>query len=582
MAEDTQNAPAPNEVKPTAAVPNEAEQSADVAPNEAAPAAEAVPAQAAEGQPAEAAPAQAEEGAQEAKKVRCSKCGRTFVGAFCPYCGAKVKELEKCPVCGTPRESGMKFCAKCGYSFAGNSGGAQLKGMFSSFATSAKRFFRRNGKKVIAASVIVAILLVIIIPIAVVFTSPTAAANVDRINIGDSKERVLDILGEPYDYDPKDVVFTYYSSNYEKILKKLDSISNMDDIEDFEDLGNALEDEMELEQKLEEMEYKETRVTFDNKGLVTSLLYNAKAKDDGENTKELKSSEVMVSEIVGYETVAVPYTLKYEDGSIYKGTQSVMIESFGGEGKFYALNPFGESVEFTISVVRNSNVKTDYSNGVEYIVYPNGEATISGTGIITKELVDRIADDIVTLVVEEGITGIGDEAFANCGSITSVSIPSTITSVGKNAFGSKSFTIKNGVKYLGNEENPYHVALGLSNANSIQFNINENTKVIADYAFYQSEKLTAAYMPAGSVEYIGTYAFADCPLLRGVTMESDVKEIGDYAFSKCSSLQSISIPESVTSIGSYILSGDAIICKPLPSRQRYPLTICLDQAAYSS
>ena len=484
MAEDTQNAPAPNEVKPTAAmhneaeqvapaeaesavttpaeaepaaeitpaeaVPNEAEQSADVAPNEAAPAAEAVPASAPE-QVAEAVPAQAEEGAQEAKKVRCSKCGRTFVGAFCPYCGAKVKELEKCPVCGTPRESGMKFCAKCGYSFAGNSGGAQLKGILSSFAASAKRFFRRNGKKVIAASVIAAILLVIIIPIAVVFTSPTAVANVDRINIGDSKERVLDILGEPYDYDPKDVVFTYYSSNYEKILKKLDSSSNMDDIEDFEDLGNALEDEMELEQKLEEMEYKETRVTFDDKGLVTSLLYNAKAKDDGENTKELKSSEVMVSEIVGYETVAVPYTMKYEDGSIYKGTQSVMIESFGGEGKFYALNPFGESVEFTISVVRNSNIETGSSGGVEYIVYPNGEAAISGTGIITKELVNRIDVDIVTLTIEEGITGIGDEAFANCGNITSVSIPSTITSVGKNAFGSKSFTIKDGVKYLGNE-----------------------------------------------------------------------------------------------------------------------------------
>ena len=578
-------------------------------------------AQVAEDQPAEEAPVQAAVGAQGENKT-CSKCGKTFSGKFCPYCGAKAEDAEICPICGAPRENGMKFCVKCGHAYGsaaapaaaeicpvcgaprengmkfcvkcgysytgaqsrvpyaaggyvgaqsgmaaayaggyagaqsgmaapygGSSGGAQTAGE-TTFADSAKSFMRRNGKKVIATAVLVAILVAIIVPVAVIFTSPTAAVNVDRINIGDSKERVLDILGEPYDYDPSDTVFTYYSSSYEKILKKLDSGSDFDDFEDFEDLGNAWEEEMELEQKLEEMDYKETKVYFDEHGKVTSLRFDANAQDEEDNTKRLKSSQVTVDEIVGYEMVEVPYTLKYTDGSIYKGTQSVMAEMMSGYADLKAYNPFGESVNLSVSVAPNSNVETGSSGGVEYIVYPNGEAAISGTGIITEELVDRIDTSIVTLTIEEGITGIEAEAFADCGSITEVSIPSTITSVGKNAFGSSvSYNVRYGVKYLGNEDNPYHAAMGPSNT-SYQININSNTKVIADYAFYQSN-LTSITMPAGSVEYIGAYAFAESSNLRRVDMENDVKSLGDYAFYKCSSLQSVSMQGGATSIGEY-------------------------------
>ena len=660
MAEDTQNAPAPNEVKPTAAVPNEAEQSADVAPNEAAPAAEAVPAQAAEGQPAEAAPAQAEEGAQEAKKVRCSKCGRTFVGAFCPYCGAKVKELEKCPVCGTPRESGMKFCAKCGYSFAGNSGGAQLKGMLSSFAASAKRFFRRNGKKVIAASVIAAILLVIIIPIAVVFTSPTAAANVDRINIGDSKERVLDILGEPYDYDPKDVVFTYYSGNYEKILKKLDSISNMDDIEDFEDLGNALEDEMELEQKLEEMEYKETRVTFDDKGLVTSVIYDATAHESGSKKKVSSASVISgVGDILAYEEVDVPYKVEYEDGSFYKGTHRTIFNKFNGTSfpqsvKFTATDYFtGKSLDLQCTVQKNPSVyryssqNNEYGN-ITFIENNDGVMQITGEGVITSTLP---YESTTSLVIGEGITGfalsdsqngetfalgcinvtsisfpstiedipggmlskltkletvtfaggkyeyignsivdtqtktliaatnksvilddgsvtaIGERAFNECTSLTSITIPDSVTSIGSSAFRGctslESMTIPFvGATLNGTSNTHFGYIFGAESyyynddcvPSSLKSVIITGGRNIGSDAFNNCTSLTSITIP-DSATSIGEYAFYGCTSLTSITIPDSVTSIGERAFYNCTSLTSITIPESVTSIGSAAFYG---------------------------
>ena len=67
----------------------------------------------------------------------------------------------------------------------------------------------------------------------------------------------------------------------------------------------------------------------------------------------------------------------------------------------------------------------------------DGTLTISGTGNMPNWIVDDTpwsGSSITTVIIESGVTSIGDYAFFNCYDITSVTIPSTVRSIGESAF----------------------------------------------------------------------------------------------------------------------------------------------------
>ena len=148
-------------------------------------------------------------------------------------------------------------------------------------------------------------------------------------------------------------------------------------------------------------------------------------------------------------------------------------------------------------------------------------------------------------------------AFRECHSLTSVKIPSTVTNIGEGAFSdcysltsicvdadNQNYCSEGNVLFDKAKTVLIFAAKGISGL----YTVPKGTTIIAGEAFSHCRKLTGIAMP-GSVTSIGNYAFSDCTNLASVTIPSSVKSIGDGAFSYCSGLTNITISEGVTSIG---------------------------------
>ena len=169
---------------------------------------------------------------------------------------------------------------------------------------------------------------------------------------------------------------------------------------------------------------------------------------------------------------------------------------------------------------------------------------------------------LTSLTIPSSVTSIGSEAFSGCSGLTSLTIPSSVTSIGESAFwdcsGLTSLTIPSSVTSIGN-----YAFYDCSSLTSLT--IPSSVTSIGYAAFYDCSSLTCLTIPS-SVTSIGEAAFSGCSGLTSLTIPSGVTSIGEAAFSGCSGLTSLTIPSSVTSIGNYALKG----CSGLTSIYVYP------------
>jgi len=167
-------------------------------------------------------------------------------------------------------------------------------------------------------------------------------------------------------------------------------------------------------------------------------------------------------------------------------------------------------------------------------------------GVTVKSIGSRafyastFGDTVTSVTIPDSVTSIGDLAFSGCNELTSLVVPESVTSIGNSAFSWNhkltSVTIPENITDISDELFTYCTALE-------SVTLPENTVIIGKSAFHGCLNLKSFTIPE-SVKKIGDNAFWACQELESVTIPDNVESIGKYAFSSCAYMKSINVSES--------------------------------------
>jgi len=229
------------------------------------------------------------------------------------------------------------------------------------------------------------------------------------------------------------------------------------------------------------------------------------------------------------------------DAFYYLGEHPSLYNKNGGVFDFYILFQSNDGVygldhdRFTITGYSGTCGKNTGDNVIWELNPETGELLIRGWGemedyvetsetgnVILQRPWEEYANIISTIRVTEGVTNVGEGAFAFLTGVENVELSSSVETMSYAAF------------------------YGCSALTSLV--LPNSLKAIGNYVFSDCSSLTSLVLP-NSVETIGSSAFSGCSALTSLVLPNSVETIGDFAFSGCSSLTSLVIPNSVIEIG---------------------------------
>ncbi|MBR6117949.1 MAG: leucine-rich repeat domain-containing protein [Paludibacteraceae bacterium] len=161
--------------------------------------------------------------------------------------------------------------------------------------------------------------------------------------------------------------------------------------------------------------------------------------------------------------------------------------------------------------------------------------------------------NLKSINLPEGLQTINTEAFRYC-KLDSITIPSTVTSIGNRAFQNNPLT---SVKWL-----PVNCSFGTttdapfySDKSTItSFAFGDQVEIIPNYLCYNMKQLDTVVLPQ-SLQTIGNYAFAYCSALKGVEIPTSVTLVAKNSFSYCTALKRFAFPEGITTVATEVLYG---------------------------
>lgn len=152
--------------------------------------------------------------------------------------------------------------------------------------------------------------------------------------------------------------------------------------------------------------------------------------------------------------------------------------------------------------------------------------------VIKNGVLENYKGNSKNVVIPDGVTTIGYEAFSRCSSrLKSITIPDSVTSIGRRAF------------------------YNCSNLTSIT--IPDSMTSIGDSVFYGCSRLTSITIPEG-VTTIGNEAFSNCESLKSITIPDSVTSIGVEAFTQSDKLSDLTLPSALGAELSRILGKNCM------------------------
>ena len=282
-------------------------------------------------------------------------------------------------------------------------------------------------------------------------------------------------------------------------------------------------------------------------------------------TQSITSSAFSVC--YGLTSIIIPNSVTSIGGNAFYGCSGLTSVSIPNSVISISSSSFSDCNGLTSIVVENDNTVYDSRNGCNAIIETASNTLIKGcmntiipdgvtiigenafagthglTTIVIPQSVTSISfcaftgcQDLASIIIPEGVVTIGDAAFGACSSLTSITIPKTVTNIGAPYQSGNAFYSCSNLS-----------SIVVEDGNTVYDSRNGCNAIIETATNTLLTGCRNTIIPK-DITKIGSQAFSGCSGLTSIIIPNGVTYISNVAFSQCSDLTSVTIPESITNI----------------------------------
>ena len=319
----------------------------------------------------------------------------------------------------------------------------------------------------------------------------------------------------------------------------------------------------------------------------------------------------------GEEIAASDFSLivSFDAGASYTITDGLKVIGYdpyqeGAQTVRVAFYQFNAECEVTVDAPVYEEIANGYSGDLTWSLMSDGVLTFTGNGKMRNYTYKSAMpwydyiDQITSVVLEDGVTSVGNYAFYGMPNLRTITIPEGVTSIGTYAFKNSTalddVVLPSTLTKLG--DNAFYGCTSLSS-----IDIPEGIYTIWEYTFKNCSNLKTVNLPStlikideaafygtaitelvipDNVVIIGVYCFKNCTELTSVILPKKliqireasfygtginslnipegVTKIGPYAFKNCTKLATLKLPETLTSIGEAAFYGSTVSTLVIP------------------